>query len=198
MIKKIIFTIGMIASSVVSVKAQKLEQHEIRVDWSDNFPITFTNLFSNALTDLFSGYSATNEKTIGLISIGYRYSINDRLSVGSDIGYASQSSDLEYNSNGRKEIGGSRKANHILVLPTAKFSYIKKGLFDFYGSASVGVIFSQSTDNYKNSSIFKSDNTGFAWQLNPAGLRIGKKIGGFIEVGAGYKGFVSLGANYKF
>ena len=41
-------------------------------------------------------------------------------------------------------------------------------------------------------------NSGeFAFHINAFGVRFGKNIGGYVEVGYGYKGLVNLGVSFK-
>ena len=85
-----------------------------------------------------------------------------------------------------------------MVMPTLSFSYIKTVWLVFYGSAAAGVILDKYTETEPNKPAVKDNNVDFAFQVNPAGLRIGKKFGGFVEAGFGHRGIISAGLNYKF
>lgn len=191
----IVFTIFLTFSTIV-VNAQETSKHEINLTYSDGIPMSLAEGFSDALSSTMLGQK-TNSKTksSGNFGLGYRNQITERIRVGGDIAF--QEVQIEKNDKNNKSIrkGTSR---YLMVMPTISFSYIKTDWLDFYGSAAAGIIMDKYTQTEPNKGSVKSNNTDFAFQVNPAGIRVGKKIGVFAEVGFGYRGIINAGLNYKF
>src|SRR5699024_7083076 len=96
------------------------------------------------------------------------YYVTDRFSAGLDLSY--------------------QKMDAFLILPKAEFKYLNKRIIQLYGNAAAGL------------ALFKANGTNatsFAFQVNPIGLRIGNRLGGFFELGAGLKGFFTLGLSFR-
>ena len=87
----------------------------------------------------------------------------------------------------------------ISVMPAINFHYIRTSLFSVYGGGSAGAVAwiytTDFTDNSLNASGIKWT---FAYQLTLIGMRVGKDVGGFIEMGCGYQGMVKAGLTLKF
>lgn len=65
-------------------------------------------------------------------------------------------------------------------------------------SFAAGIILGKSAQTEPNKAFVKNDTADFAFQVNPAGIRAGKKLGIFVELGYGHRGIISAGLNYKF
>jgi hypothetical protein len=89
-------------------------------------------------------------------------------------------------------------ATVITVMPAINFHYIRTNLCSVYGGGSAGVAAwiykTDYTDNSLNASGIKWT---FAYQLTLIGMRVGKDIGGFLEMGCGYQGMVKAGLSLK-
>lgn len=180
---------------------QMTNKHEFRVGYSDAIPLTIASGLSEALGQTLvagindSKIKTLNSKSIGFLEAGYRYQISDRFKVGADVGFMNENRTVTYTKNGTTKADTTKSTTrYVTVLPNVQFSYIKTAIIDFYGSASVGVIFAQTS--YKNMNT-RGNNTGFAFQVNPVGIRVGKKLGGFLEAGFGYKGLINAGLSLK-
>ena len=84
-------------------------------------------------------------------------------------------------------------------MPAINFHYIRTSLFSVYGGGSANAVAwiykTDYTDNSLNASGIK---WMFAYQLTLIGMRVGKDVGGFIEMGCGYQGMVKAGLSLKF
>jgi hypothetical protein len=179
----------------ITTQAQEASKHEIRVSYSDGIPTTLVDGFANALAAAFLGQK-TNSKTssFGNIGLGYRNQMTNRIRVGADITFQQEKTEITDKDN---KIIQKTNSRYIMVMPTFSFSYAKTAWIDFYGEAAAGAVLDDHTQTGGTNTT--SQNTiDFAFQINPIGLRVGKKIGGFLEAGFGYRGFVNLGLNYKF
>lgn len=192
--KSIFITIAAVMGFAFHTQAQESKKHEIRIDYSDATPLVIADVFTNAFVSAISGSESSNEKAFGMLSAGYRYAVSNRFSIGADLSYANASSDMKNKSTNEITY---RKSNFYMVLPTAKYSYVKRGIIDFYGTVASGAILANGSDKTDQAKTTTNDVI-FAFQVNPLGLRIGKDWGGFLEAGYGFKGIFALGASYRF
>ena len=195
--KKVVIalSLGLIFFAGVS-KAQEIisGKNEIRIGYSDAFPLSVADAVSDGILDaiLTSGKGNKKHNSTGMFEVGYRYLATNRIKVGVDFGLQKVTTE-----SGVKPNTIAKRSNHFLVLPVAEFSYIKTNFINFYGLVGAGAIlgFTKSTIGEKTDKIRA---VGFAFQVNPVGIRVGKKLGGFAEGGLGIKGFVTVGLNYNF
>ncbi|MEJ5145539.1 MULTISPECIES: porin family protein [unclassified Sphingobacterium] len=192
--KSIFIAITTVVGFVFNTQAQEYKKHEIRIDYSDATPLVIADVFTNAFVSAISGSESSNEQAFGMLSAGYRYALSNRFSIGADLSYANASSDMKNKSTNEITY---RKSNFYMVLPTAKYSYVKSGIIDFYGTVASGAILANGSDRTDHEKTTTNDII-FAFQVNPLGLRIGKDWGGFLEAGYGFKGIFALGASYRF
>ncbi|WP_031289860.1 outer membrane beta-barrel protein [Sphingobacterium sp. IITKGP-BTPF85] len=192
--KSIFIVIVAIMGVAFHTQAQENRRHEVRIDYSDATPLVIADVFTNAFVSAISGSESSNEKAFGMLSAGYRYALSNRFSIGADLSYANASSDMKNKSTNEITY---RKSNFYMVLPTAKYSYVKRGIIDFYGTVASGAILANGSDRTDHEKTTTNDKI-FAFQVNPLGLRIGKDWGGFLEAGYGFKGIIALGASYRF
>ena len=84
------------------------------------------------------------------------------------------------------------KSAALMLLPTYRLYYMSKDMVRLYGSVSMGLI------AYFNNS-HRSMAADVAFELSPVGVEVGRKLYGFLELGAGtvYVGF-SFGVGYRF
>ncbi len=177
------------------VKAQELEpKHEVRISYSDATPLTFANALGRGLSDAFSFFGSSNTKSesIGMFNLAYRTRISRKWSLGGDVSFNSTTGDTK-----SENVTKHFNTKNILIMPEAEFSYIRTGMIDFYGNVSAGV----NVASEKETAMGKSTSDtyyNFAFQVNPVGLRVGRRLGAFAELGLGYKGYVNAGVSYRF
>ena len=178
-------------------------RHDIRIGYSDGLTLGGTSFWGMGLSDAITGTKRSDAQSTGVFGLGYRYTLNKRFKLGMDLGFAKVTSKITNSPNKVPSI--KEKELNFLVLPTAEFIYLRRNLFQLYGSVSAGVDFTRHyetglTERGKEQAQKKSKfKTGFAYQVNPIGLRIGNnRIGGFVEAGLGYKGFVTAGLSLGF
>ncbi|MFH6989445.1 outer membrane beta-barrel protein [Flavobacterium collinsii] len=194
--KSIIVSAVFLTFSTMAVKAQETGKHEVNLTYSDGIPMAFVDGFSDALASAILGQKLNSKTTsAGNFGLGYRNQITERIRIGGDIAFQQEKTEQSDKNN---KLIRKRTNNYLMVMPTMSFSYIKTDWLDFYGSAAAGVILDKYTSTEPNKAAVKDNTIDFAFQVNPAGIRVGKKFGVFTEVGFGYRGIVSAGLNYKF
>lgn len=194
-----------IISSTFAATAQESQKHEIRAGISDGIGLVtgigFIDAAGESIRLQTSGSKMTNIRStsFNMYEVGYRYRLSDQIKIGADIGYLNAEKVFK-STTGANKTQEVRKANYLVFLPTAEFSYIKTPLLNFYGSGAAGAIFGrvQEVKNLTTGKTTGKNSVSFAYQVNPVGLRVGKRLGAFAELGFGYKGLATLGANFKF
>lgn len=190
-----------VSASINLAKGQTDNRNQIRFSVSDGLTLSTVDILGTGISDAITGGKRSDQKGTLLYGLGYRYSLN-RFKVGADLGFARSSSKLTLTGESSPSI--KEKNLNFLVLPTAEFVYLRKGLFEMYGSASAGINLSRHTEDALTEAgrknLSKSDlTTSFIYQVNPIGFSVGNdRIGGFVEVGLGSKGFLTAGLSLKF
>lgn len=175
--------------------------HEIRLSVSDGLTMGNANILGMGISDALTGTKRGDESYSLVYGVGYRYALN-RFRIGADFGFSQSNSKLTL--SGEKSASLKEKELNFLVLPTAEFTYYRRGLLELYGTAGAGVKMTRHTETglteAGKASARKADlSTSFAYQVNPIALRVGNdRIGGFLEAGLGYKGFVTAGVSLRF
>lgn len=199
-LKLIVLSLCVLAS-INLAKVQTDNRNQIRFSVSDGLTLSTVDILGTGISDAITGGKRSDQKGTLLYGLGYRYSLN-RFKVGADLGFARSSSKLTLTGESSPSI--KEKNLNFLVLPTAEFVYLRKGLFEMYGSASAGINLSRHTEDALTEAgrknLSKSDlTTSFIYQVNPIGFSVGNdRIGGFVEVGLGSKGFLTAGLSLKF
>ncbi|MCX2681992.1 hypothetical protein OOZ15_18720 [Galbibacter sp. EGI 63066] len=181
---KMSFILLLALVGVVNVNAQ--EKNEIRVSLSDAIPLELSYGLAKSFESILDGEGSDFEiATFGMLNLNYQRSITDRIKVGAGVSY------LKFQD--KKGNSKDNDLNYLAFMPQFEYTYLKSGILELYGNTSAGVVGLFYKIENKNETDF-----GFAYQVNPIGIRVGKKIGGFAEVGCGFKGFVNVGIDFKF
>jgi len=187
----------------ISLYAQQ-GNSELNLMVSDAAPtvliLTIFDELGTALKANYGDYDKENkDKSIpGMISASYLYKVNKWLAAGGDLGYLHLNQEIKLTSRDGSKPDEliKRKTNLFTVMPTAKFYYLQRENINLYGVLAVGALFSGKTE--KSSTLEDKENfTTFAFQINPIGIRVGKRFGGFAELGFGMKGFATAGFSMR-
>lgn len=192
---------GLLFSNLSVVKGQTSQgMSDLRVQVSDALPLVVIEAFSFGLADAFgaafNNYRIEqdgNSSLSGMWGLGYRYYVTPRFSVGADLGYMRHSN--RYTLTREEDVrSGERNTSYALALPTGEFSYLNKPGVQLYGNLSAGIMVMSGYSTVSgDGSRYDYDGTSFAFQVNPIGARFGRRFGGFVELGFGFKGIATLG-----
>lgn len=141
-------------------------------------------------------YNATDYSG-GLFITYRRSSANNRFHYGIAAGYDKISGDFSNQSGSKK---GDFTDTNITLAAEGAVSYMNKPTVRLYGLLGAGYTF----NSYKNTvkiggneiETLKGSYPNF--QFTPIGASFGKNIGGYIELGLGYKGILNLGLYARF
>ena len=194
--KKLMILAAMLAA-VVSANAQVEDlRHEIGITYGIGYS-TIGDGIGVGLSEAFTGYKLTNDKSFGSLSLEYYYHLKPRFAVGLVGCFSTFSNDLENRET--KKIEGDRTRTYITVMPSLKYYWVNKDHFGFYSKLAAGVMF--DSDSYKANGNKNSESSAyFGCQVSPVGLEAGSKnIRGMVEFGFGEQGVGALaGLKFKF
>ena len=132
---------------------------------------------------LYKGAPFSTSSGTGVLT--YKYYINDNFTLGMGMAFENISD------------WGSL----LSFSPEATFKYMdtkdNQIRVRLYGAVSMGICLFTDWDNNPN----HIDGSGlklWAFQATPFGIRIGRKLACFAEIGLGYKGIISGGLSYRF
>ena len=124
----------------------------------------------------------------GVGMINYKYYLCKKLTIGMGIGYENISTSGSY----------------LTFTPEFTYTYFDNPhdriRVRLYGGASLGLTVYDDFFVYHDLYSHHTDLSGpsVTGQITPLGMRIGRKLGGFVELGLGYKGLFNFGCSYRF
>ncbi len=130
--------------------------------------------------------------------VGVGFYSHKKLEIGMEAGYQySSTDDSEYFGPQGQILTESVSISSFMVTPKVRMNWIRSedDIFEFYSSLNLGLAFS----DYQYS-IRTQENGSYpqpTGHLCAAGLRFGKKFGGFMEIGIGNKGLMNFGLSYR-
>jgi hypothetical protein len=123
----------------------------------------------------------------------YHYSANSKFGFGAAFGYFSTSGILVA---GDAIVGDFREKNYVGAVEL-DYHWVMRPGFELYSGAGFGV--KVRSGAYTDGAETDQETKALpAFHLNAIGLRVGKKVGVFAELGLGYKGILALGVNGRF
>lgn len=150
----------------------------------------FTDILTIVLT--LGTFSKDDMKFTGVPFLTYHYSANSRFGFGGAIG--------GYNASGNLQVlgdfAGTFKESNYIAAVELDYHWVMKEALQLYSGAGFGVRYRHGTYQTNESDTLNKVLPTF--HLNAIGVRFGKKVGFFAELGAGYKGILSFGLNGQF
>jgi len=161
--------------------------------FSSDYPSSY---FFRDDEDYISTYKAI-PPLLGALNIGYKRNIfKNKLCVTSNFSYSQVNRNNISNNN--DSLSFKTKDKIFCIMPGIEYHYFNRKIVQMYVGAQVGLlIFSQKYIGFNNE-IKKHNEFFVAFQVDAFGIRIGKKIAGFAEIGFGNTGIVKLGISGRF
>ena len=201
--KKIIFLICMALSFYAGSMAQKTDlngdfpRSDVRLSYG------MTTVYEIALTALANTSSAfiipldsayrISVNGYGAFAFQYQYRVSRLIQVGALLTYNPGSCDIRYD-NGTTSYSSTM---FLSFMPRIDFNYLRRPYFTMYSGIALGITYVSFRNNYSNQADDISSGLGFGFQLNGIGFRVGKDIGGFVEIGYGCQGLINLGVSAR-
>jgi len=171
------------------------DHHDIMIGYGQFIPDQFKSVYTSMLNDLYPSrrYVRDNYSSIGTIFFTYRHIFKNELFLwGITAGMSNSKSEI-YNVG---QYEGELKRQFYTVAIEWEYRYVNQGPVQVYSGLGLGFTYATETLTPPPESS-KSESTGnisnIAYQVNVAGVRLGKKYGGFVELGYGYKGIINVG-----
>jgi hypothetical protein len=125
----------------------------------------------------------------------YSRALSGRFLIGIGGAYEKASGDYQQNA----QIVGSFRRQSYSVAAEGKYLYLNNNTVSCYGSLALGYTINRQHENKpKEWASINQARNHFNLQISPIGIRIGTNLGGFVELGYGYKGILNAGMNYRF
>lgn len=192
--KKIVLLFALLF--VCATSSAQESKHEVNLGYGIVTTNTVINSFSDFLALGLTGghYQAKNKTFMGSVNVGYKYALTERVSLGGTFAYEKISADAYY---GDVKDGRS-KNQYYTIAPELDFKYVKGDIFTLYSLIGAGgTIVSR---DYTSTEGVKTDESSvnFNFQVTPIGVKLGKSVGVYGELGFGYKGLLNFGLFAKF
>jgi len=193
--KRILGITCVILLSCQGVQAQKAEDtepqlytikgnHEVAIGYG----VLPLPVLAAGIVDLitFSYFSQGEDRGVaGPLMLNYMYGFEDRWSTG---GLAVYSGYVVNN----KDTGALIYRNdYFSFMPRLDYHYSRNPNVDVYSSVAIGATYLQIHNREEN------DRLLYAFHINAIGVRFGKKIGGFVDLGFGMNGLLNAGVSLR-
>lgn len=186
MIKKVILCACLIIlAAPVFAQKQGMARSEVSLGYGIGPVTNWIDTYGDLLTDLFSG-SDSDLTTWGAATLGYNFRLTRSFSLGAQVVYSSNKSEM-------KSSGLQVKNRYWSVMPNVKWSWMNLKIVSLYSRLGAGATFAKS----KVGDSADTD-TQFAFQVSPIGLEVGGNLAAYAELGIGTSGWLMAGVRYRF
>ena len=174
-----VLNIGLLRAEGPALRPEYLTQMEMPNAISVNVGYySVENILTSLSGILFAFDPDTHEtSTFTAPTVGVRYmrTISPVITAGCALHYSA------FIRNAVREADNAtskQNCNNIALSAEIRFTYLRRGILKMYGSPQHGPFFN--------------------FNISPLGLRIGRQVGGFVELGLGYRGLVAAGFDIRF
>jgi hypothetical protein len=122
--------------------------------------------------------------------INYRHFTNEHLSIGLTFNY--QRHKVAHYS--LRDYTFTSEVRFYTFMARADYTYFRSDLWQLYSGCGLGVCIIRETA----AEIDTEQDFWFAFHVNAFGVRVGKRVAGFIELGFGYNGIAAAGLTAAF
>jgi hypothetical protein len=139
--------------------------------------------------------------SLGGLTMGYNRSLNRVVMFGFMLCYENFASSGNYDPDGSGTIYSADINDHVISeMAMFTVNYVNKPVVRLYSAAGLGVsvVFSHIQGSAPDAVAETDRQAHFAGQWTLIGLRVGRTIGGFFEIGMGSAAMLSGGISYKF
>ena len=201
----LLLMVSLLSTGLFAQKAPAVSYGNNELDLS--YGLFTTPQFVDIFVDIFSAvfsfgtYQQDNVHYTGGIILTYKHAFNDRWLLGFSTAYDGRSADLLNKDRDSKK--GSYVSSYITPVVSFDYRYLMKEKVQLYSGIGLGATFLNEHNKVINPDTNEeetSDNNQvfFDFQVNLIGVRVGKKLAGFAELGFGYKGIINGGISYQF
>ncbi len=153
---------------------------------------------SSILTTIITLANANRQNMhwTGTYFLGYKFRAGKLFPLGISVGYERMTSDLV---DKDQTLIGKERGQYITIMAEGAIRYVNKHIFQMYSGLAAGYTLASSDVTLESGEDSDTDHFNhFNFQVNVIGIRLGTTVGGFLELGFGYKGIVNLGLSCQF
>jgi hypothetical protein len=167
-------------------------------DLSLSFGVLSIDQMADVLQDVltvvlsFGSFGKSDASYTGVPFLTYHYSANSRFGFGGAIGTYSSKGTLQV----LGEDAGTYKERNYIAAAELDYRWIMREGFQLYSGAGFGVRYRHGA--YQTEGTETLNRVLPTFHINALGVRVGKRIAFFAELGAGYKGVLLAGINGQF
>lgn len=177
---------------------------EIYLQYGTPSLMELTTILSPNFHDEVTNGETRNHKFSGIAAIGYNFFIHPRVSIGLDFGYGYGSSDMyisdvdEFGPAGDPQYMCKAVVMNYSCHLSGAFTYWQQGPMECSGALYLGVNYmDESVRNAVSDELEPNDHLNFSFHITAVKFRYGDMVGGFAELGFGYRGLVNVGLSIK-
>jgi hypothetical protein len=189
----VVFTLA--ALVLTSASFGQTRRHDLSLSYGVLSIDQMADVLGDVLTIVITlGTFGKNEvKYTGVPFLTYHHSRNDRFGFGFAVGGYQSSGDLRI---GDSTVGTFEERNYVGAVEL-DYRWVMRPGFQLYSGAGFGVRLRRGTytEGEETDTLNKALPT---FHVNALGLRFGRNIAFFAEIGAGYKGVLNAGINAQF
>ena len=177
---------------------------EIYLQYGTPSLMELTTILSPNFHDEVTNGETRNHKFSGIAAIGYNFFIHPRVSIGLDFGYGYGSSDMyisdvdEFGPAGDPQYMCKAVVMNYSCHLSGAFTYWQQGPMECSGALYLGVNYmDESVRDTVSDELEPNDHLNFSFHITAVKFRYGDMVGGFAELGFGYRGLVNVGLSIK-
>lgn len=177
---------------------------EIYLQYGTPSLMELTTILSPNFHDEVTNGETRNHKFSGIAAIGYNFFIHPRVSIGLDFGYGYGSSDMyisdvdEFGPAGDPQYMCKAVVMNYSCHLSGAFTYWQQGPMECSGALYLGVNYmDESVRDAVSDELEPNDHLNFSFHITAVKFRYGDMVGGFAELGFGYRGLVNVGLSIK-
>lgn len=219
--RKIILTFVLLSVAVTMAFAQKnrvkeynyFPRSEFYIQYGTPSIIEFTTVLNSEYKSPSAGIDSEsrNHKFSGIVALGYNFSITPKLSLGIDGNFGYGMADIYINDMAEKKLPSpvfvcQSSISSYSVHLSGAYTYWRQGVMECSGGLYLGVCFmDESLLNMNEADLIRyglmppqeTDKVRFSYHITAVKFRYGDTVGGFAELGFGYRGLVNVGLSIK-
>ena len=177
---------------------------EIYLQYGTPSLMELTTILSPNFHDEVTNGETRNQKFSGIAAIGYNFFVHPRVSIGLDFGYGYGSSDMyisdvdEFGPAGEPQYICKAVVMNYSCHLSGAFTYWQQGPMECSGALYLGVNYmDESIRNAVSDELEPNDHLNFSFHITAVKFRYGDMVGGFAELGFGYRGLLNVGLSIK-
>ena len=177
---------------------------EIYLQYGTPSLMELSTILSPNFHDEVTNGETRNHKFSGIAAIGYNFFVHPRVSIGLDFGYGYGSSDMyisdvdEFGPAGEPEYMCRAVVMNYSCHLSGAFTYWQQGPMECSGALYLGVNYmDESVRNAVSDELEPNDHLNFSFHITAVKFRYGDMVGGFAELGFGYRGLLNVGLSIK-